>query len=78
MDCLIPHSITTKYLRENFEDFYNAKYYRLMSEKLGISDGEESRSLINALIDTMHYCGTHFTNFFRVLEEYPTPHSNLE
>lgn len=69
MDPLFPFSISSKYLKANYHTFYSDKYYALMSSKLGIEDGEKARALVDSLIEVMHECGTHFTNFFSTVEQ---------
>lgn len=69
MDPLFPHSIAIEYLKQNYFKFYNNKYFELMSSKLGINNKPDNQKLIEQLIDNMHICGTHYTNFFRLIEE---------
>lgn len=78
MDPLFPYSISLKYLKENFQEFFTEKYYSLMCAKLGLKDDAESQALIDQLIEVMHFCGTHFTNFFRLIEENASNQWSLE
>ncbi len=39
-----------------------------MANKLGIESSIQNRKIIQDLEEVMHECGTHFTNFFRVIE----------
>lgn len=68
MDPLFPYDIALKYLKDNYFSFYNSKYYETMSSKLGLKNDPASQKLIDSMIDNMHICGTHFTNFFRIIE----------
>ena len=49
--------------------FYNERYYGLMSGKLGLEHTKESEKVVDNLVEVMHACGTHFTNFFRIIED---------
>ena len=40
-----------------------------MSQKLGIEHNTQSQALVDELIETMHSCGTHFTNFFSLIQD---------
>lgn len=68
MDPLFPYSISIKYLKENYFQIYEKKYYSLMTDKLGLINDEKTRILVDELIEVMHFCGTHYTNFFRIIE----------
>jgi uncharacterized protein YdiU (UPF0061 family) len=70
MDPLFPHNIGLQYLKEHYFNFYHMKYYELMSSKLGLTSSKDTEKIIDELIDAMHICGTHFTNFFRIIEEH--------
>ena len=39
-----------------------------MSDKLGLLPSKEGEKIIDEMIENMHICGTHFTNFFRIIE----------
>jgi uncharacterized protein YdiU (UPF0061 family) len=41
-----------------------------MSEKLGLTNEKASQLLIDELLEVMHFCGTHFTNFFRIIDDH--------
>ena len=70
MDPLFPNYIGVQYLKDNYFTFYNQKYYQLMSAKLGLAESKESEQLIDQMMENMHVCGTHFTNFFRLIEQH--------
>ena len=70
MDPLVPSSVCIEYLKENYYNFYHNKYYETMSSKLGLNNNKSSQKIIDSLIENMHCCGTHFTNFFRTIEEH--------
>lgn len=39
-----------------------------MSNKLGIENNKDGIKVIQDLEGVMHECGTHFTNFYRIIE----------
>jgi uncharacterized protein YdiU (UPF0061 family) len=41
-----------------------------MAAKLALSSNPSTQKLIDELIDVMHLCGTHFTNFFRLIQDH--------
>ena len=38
-----------------------------MAEKLGLTLSDQIEKIIESLLDAMHECGTHYTNFFTLL-----------
>lgn len=70
MDPIVPQSILKNYLSENFQKFYEEKYYFLMKEKLGFVENPNLKQIVEELFETMDICSSHFTNVFRILEKY--------
>lgn len=70
MDPLVPVKDLKAIVGKQFDVVYSKCYYKLMREKLGLVDSTELvKKVIDELIEVMHYCGTNYTNFFRILSE---------
>ena len=67
LDWLVPQDTLKKHVDQVYMSTYEEEYYRLMHQKLGIKDGQQSRSLIDDLFNIMDKYNTSFTNTFRLL-----------
>ena len=63
---------------DKFDEIYESKYSELMSKKLGLLEGSQSRELISELFECMSSSGADFTDTFVALTEYMESMANAE
>ena len=69
MDYLVPSDTLQQIIADTFDAVYQKSYNKRMSDKLGLPDDEAARGIVEELLETMHICGSNFTNVFKILAD---------